>query len=209
MDIRKTWNFWFFIVLLGGLFILGYIGLEVLRGPLWMCVVCFLWGIVIPLYIIPRKCRCPECKYLFVAREHKELSVFTGYYWPSYISLRCKGCGQLLNEGGEKNLDPVIIDDAVMHSRLIHKVDPSYPESVKSTGASGAVVLTVTTNEEGVVVEIRRVSGNPIFVEAAAKAVTQWHYSPTLIDGKPVSVEFNVHLTFLSDGTVYTKSDEE
>ena len=181
---------------------------EFLQGFWWIMI--FVWTFVLS-YIINEKCRCQKCKRRLRIQGYSELSIFTLYYWPSSVKLRCIYCGQLLNESDDGSLDPIRISNTDLQSRLIHKVDPVYPQFIKSTGVSGAVVLTVTTNEEGAVVETRRVSGNPIFVEAAAVALRQWRYSPTLIDGRPVPVEFDVHGAFLSDGTVAinTKSVEE
>ena len=135
-------------------------------------------------------------------RPNPQLSWFTGY-WPSNSSLRCIYCGQLIDDSDESPAT-VIIDGDVMHSRLVHKVDPICPEFVKSIGMSDVVVLDIITNEEGAVAEVVQAKGNPVFLEAAAIAVRQWRYSPTLIDGKPVSVESKVCIAFLSDGTVDT-----
>ena len=85
---------------------------------------------------------------------------------------------------------------------LIHKVDPIYPEIAKFTGLSGTAELRVNTNKEGDVVGVRKVSGHPILVEVSMAAVRQWRYSQPLINGEPVSAEFDICVNFLSDGTV-------
>ena len=209
MNTRKTWNFWRFIIFPGGLLILFFVAQEVSQGELWGGVVVILWFLVMGFYINHYKCKCPTCKKPLRLHRYSELSAFLLHYWPSNVKIKCIYCGQLLNERDAGSLGPVIIDNAVMQSRLIHKVDPIYPDSVKSACIYDTVVLAAITNEEGVIIQVKRVKGNPIFAEAAVKAVRQWRYSPMLIDGKPVPVEFDVHLTFLTNGTVCTNSDEK
>jgi protein TonB len=83
-----------------------------------------------------------------------------------------------------------------MESRLIHKVNPIYPESAKQAGVGGKVILTVTVNEEGSVSDIQHVSGHPLLNDAAIEAVKQWKYSPTLLNGKAVPVIATVTVFF-------------
>ena len=94
LTIRKTWNLRFTLVPLV-FFALGYIGVVLLEGARWMAFICLLWPCC-AAYVMFRKCRCPKCKHPFKCYEHEELSMFTGYYWPSGLKLKCKKCGELL-----------------------------------------------------------------------------------------------------------------
>jgi len=40
------------------------------------------------------------------------------------------------------------------------------------------------------------VSGHPLLVAAALRAVLQWKYEPTSLNGQPVSVELQVQVSF-------------
>ena len=202
MNIRKTWNLWRLLVIPGGFFIFLHIVLK-LQGAWWIMI--FLWVIGASWYLI-LKCKCPKCKRRLL--RYTELPDFPWFYWFSNVKIKCIYCGHLLNDNGDDNLDPIRINNGALQSRLIYKVDPVYPRFAKSSGISGTVIINVITNEEGTVVEAMKVSGNPILAEAAEIAMRQWRYSSTLINGKPVPVESNVCLDFLSDGTVHIKSNE-
>jgi periplasmic protein TonB len=84
----------------------------------------------------------------------------------------------------------------VQESKLIHRIDPKYPELAIRTRQSGTVVLQVNVDEEGNVYEVRVLSGNPLLNEAAASAVMQWKYSPTLLNGEPMAVTAIVTVIF-------------
>jgi TonB family protein len=97
--------------------------------------------------------------------------------------------------------EPIRVGGNVQETKLIHKVAPIYPEQAKRKGIQGTVNLTVTIDEEGLVNEIKsNPENNPILEEAAVNAVKEWKYSPTFLNGKPVSVVATVSVTFrLSD----------
>jgi periplasmic protein TonB len=40
------------------------------------------------------------------------------------------------------------------------------------------------------------VNGHPLLIEAALRAVRQWKYEPTSLNGQPVSVELQVQVHF-------------
>jgi TonB family protein len=84
----------------------------------------------------------------------------------------------------------------VQESKLIRKADPVYPELAKRTGVTGSVILSITIDEEGNVSDIRISSGHPALTNAAINAVKQWRYSPTLLNGVPVSVTATVSVHF-------------
>jgi TonB family protein len=92
--------------------------------------------------------------------------------------------------------EPIRIGNMVQESKLIHRVEPVYPEQAKSIGLQGVVKLSITINEEGFVYELKVESGHPILVEAAIEAVKQWQYSPTLLNGEPVAAQTTVTVVF-------------
>jgi bla regulator protein BlaR1 len=106
--------------------------------------------------------------------------------------------------------DPIKVGGGIQQSKLIYKVEPTYPENAKAAGLSGKVVLQVTTNEEGFVSDVKAVDGHPILADAAFAAVKQWRYSPTtLLSGEPVPVTTTVTVVFSTGGAVDTAFKEE
>ena len=97
---------------------------------------------------------------------------------------------------------PIQVAGDIQESKLIFKVEPIYPEEAKRLGLNGIVRLRVTINEEGQVYRIVTPAGPPpMLIQAASDAVTKWRYSPTFLNGKPVSVVTNVTCFFLSKET--------
>jgi len=64
------------------------------------------------------------------------------------------------------------------HRKVLVKVDPEYPEFLRSGRYEGYVVLEATVQPNGTVsnVEIKR--GNPMLAQYATKAVQKWKYAP-------------------------------
>ncbi len=84
----------------------------------------------------------------------------------------------------------------VKQGQLIHRVDPIYPIVAKEQHSEGTVRLNVTVGPDGIVRGVALLGGPRLLVEAAEKAVRQWRYAPTLLDGKPVEFQREVDLTF-------------
>jgi periplasmic protein TonB len=75
-------------------------------------------------------------------------------------------------------------------------VDPVYPPLARQTHISGTVVVDAVIDEQGNVVQAHVVSGHPLLVAAALRAVLQWKYAPTSLNGQPISVELQVQVHF-------------
>jgi len=84
----------------------------------------------------------------------------------------------------------------VRQGQLIYRVDPAYPVIAKEQHTEGTVRLNVTVSTNGLVRGIALLGGPRLLIDAAEKAVRQWRYSPTLLDGKPVEFQREVDLTF-------------
>ena len=90
----------------------------------------------------------------------------------------------------------VQVASELQESKLIHRVTPVYPELAVKARVSGTVVLAAVINEEGSVTDLRVLSGHPLLNESAREAVSQWKYSPTVLNGEPVSVSALVTVVF-------------
>jgi TonB family protein len=85
-----------------------------------------------------------------------------------------------------------------LHSNLIEKVDPVYPEAAKRERISEKVTVTlrVTVDEQGKVSNIQVISGHKLFNDAVISAVKKWTYRPVLLNGAPVPVSSTVTISF-------------
>ena len=95
--------------------------------------------------------------------------------------------------------DHVIISADQMRPRLVHRVDPVYPERARRLGLEGSVRLRVAIARDGAIEDVKALSGHPLLAEAAADAVRQWRYRPTVLNGKQVPVLTVITVTFHHD----------
>lgn len=61
---------------------------------------------------------------------------------------------------------------------LIHRVEPDYPPTARAQHIDGTVILDLEIAEDGSIVNVTVVSGNPLLASAAVQAVKQWQYQP-------------------------------
>jgi periplasmic protein TonB len=80
--------------------------------------------------------------------------------------------------------------------RRTYSIDPEYPAALRLTRIAGTVVIDAIIDERGNVVQARVVSGHPLLLGAALRAVQQWKYEPSSLNGQPVSVELEVEVHF-------------
>lgn len=80
-------------------------------------------------------------------------------------------------------------------AKVFH-VKPEYPELARITRVHGTVVLDCTIDPAGNVVDVRVISGHRLLAPAAVEAVGRWRYSPTRLNGQPVSVLLTVTVRF-------------
>jgi periplasmic protein TonB len=80
--------------------------------------------------------------------------------------------------------------------RRLHYVAPTYPTIAVRARLEGDVVLDCTIGVDGVVRDVRILGGLPLFHAAARDAVLRWVYTPTRLNGQPVSVLLTVTVRF-------------
>jgi periplasmic protein TonB len=91
---------------------------------------------------------------------------------------------------------PVRIGGNVKPPRLLFGPAPVYPILAKQSRIQGVVVIEAIIDEHGNVVQQKIISGHPLLVEAAMKAVSQRKYEATILDGEPTPVDLRVEITF-------------
>jgi len=73
---------------------------------------------------------------------------------------------------------------------------PEYPPIARAAHLEGIVIIDAVISENGDVVQARAVSGPGLLIPAALKAVMQWKYEPTYLDGTPVALQMEVQVHF-------------
>ena len=91
---------------------------------------------------------------------------------------------------------PYRVGGRVQAPKLIQEVQPTYPPLAKQARIQGDVVIDSVIDAQGRVTQMKVVSGSPLLVEAAERALAQWSYQPTLLNGQPVAVDMLVTLHF-------------
>jgi TonB family protein len=74
--------------------------------------------------------------------------------------------------------------------------NPIYPQEAQAADIDGVVVAEITVNESGIVTDARVLKSTPVLDEAAVKAVREWRYDPTIVEGKAVPVKMTVTVNF-------------
>jgi TonB family protein len=88
------------------------------------------------------------------------------------------------------------VSGGVVEGLSTHSVLPIYPEQAKQAQIEGSVLLDFFIKEDGTVGEIHPLSGPEIFQQATVDAAKQWTYKPYSLNGKPLTVETHVMVTF-------------
>jgi len=84
----------------------------------------------------------------------------------------------------------------IKNPRLIHKVEPKYPEAAIKAKVEGKVVIEATINIAGDVKEAKVLQGHPLLQQAAVEAIKQWKYEPYIVEGEKKPVQFTVMVNF-------------
>jgi protein TonB len=91
---------------------------------------------------------------------------------------------------------PIRVGGKVKAPRLISAPDLVYPVLARKARIGGAVVIDAVIDEQGNVVEMQTVSGQPLLAIAAMEALRHWKYEPTTLGGEAVAVRLLVTIAF-------------
>lgn len=94
---------------------------------------------------------------------------------------------------------PLHVAEDVMANKVIHRVEPVYPQIAMAAHVSGTVVLHAVIAEDGSVKDLQVISGPALLRAAALGSVKQWKYQPTMLNGEPVPVDTTVSVVFAID----------
>jgi TonB family protein len=93
---------------------------------------------------------------------------------------------------------PIRVGGNIKPPVKVKDVKPVYPPTMREAGREGVVPMEAIIGGDGTVHSVRVLSAqiHPDFALAAADAVRQWRFQPTLLNGKPVEVVMNVTIEF-------------
>jgi TonB family protein len=83
-------------------------------------------------------------------------------------------------------------------AKIVSKVQPVYPDAAKSAGISGTVILHAVISTEGKPLSLRVMNSqiDPDLARSAVEAVSQWRYTPTLLNGEPIEVDTTITVNY-------------
>jgi protein TonB len=90
----------------------------------------------------------------------------------------------------------VRVGGVIKEPKKLAAAAPMYPAIARAARVQGLVVLEAVIDERGIVTGVRVVKSVPLLDEAAMQAVRQWRYTPTLLNGVPVSVLLTISIQF-------------
>jgi TonB family protein len=79
---------------------------------------------------------------------------------------------------------------------LARPVNPGYPLLARQMKVQGSVILQALIGRDGIIQDLRTVSGPAILAAAAQEAVKQWHFKPYLQAGEPVETQAHITVNF-------------
>jgi len=84
----------------------------------------------------------------------------------------------------------------IKEPKRISGLPPEYPRIARESRKQGIVILEAVIDERGQVGRIKVLRSEPLLDQAAIIAVQQWRYTPTLLNGVPVSVLMTITVNF-------------
>ena len=90
----------------------------------------------------------------------------------------------------------ITIGGNVQQAKLISQPKPVYPPEAKAACIQGVVHLGAIIGKDGSVIDLKVISGHPLFIPGAIDAVRQWVYQTTLLNGEPVEVQTQIDVNY-------------
>jgi periplasmic protein TonB len=91
---------------------------------------------------------------------------------------------------------PMRLSSGIRPPVRTHFVAPVYPQIAQMARVEGRVDIDAIIGTDGVVQQVRVLSGNPLLDDAALNAVRQWRYTSATLNNQPVAVIMTVTVTF-------------
>ena len=91
---------------------------------------------------------------------------------------------------------PVRVGGQINTPALVHRVEPIYPDVAQAAQVTGIVILEAVVDTTGCVESMKVLRGHPLLNHAAMDALTQWRYTPLVLNGIPTSFVLTVTFNF-------------
>jgi TonB family protein len=91
---------------------------------------------------------------------------------------------------------PVNLTGDLADKLLLEKTQPSYPALAVRSRLQGSVVLQALIGTDGMIRDLKLLSGPMLLGKAACEAVKQWKYKPYLLEGHAVEATTLVRVDF-------------
>lgn len=91
---------------------------------------------------------------------------------------------------------PLPVGGVIQPPMRVTYVAPVYPRVALASHVQGVVILQAVIDESGAVREVRVLRSMPLLDSAAVEAVSQWRFTPTLLNGQPVPIVMTVTVGF-------------
>jgi len=91
---------------------------------------------------------------------------------------------------------PLRVGGDIAEPKKLRDVRPVYPEEARAAGVQGIIIIEATIDPQGEVSDAHVLRSVPMLDEPALDAVRQWRFTPTLLNGEPVSVIMTVTVNF-------------
>lgn len=103
--------------------------------------------------------------------------------------------GPMPPEAAMSSIEPVVLPEATVLDLLAQQPAPAeYP--AKANGQRGSVVLQLLIGRDGTVKDAKFLQGSLVFARSAIDAVKQWQFRPYSLNGRPVSVQSSITVSF-------------
>lgn len=88
------------------------------------------------------------------------------------------------------------VGGGIREPRRIAGGAPEYPAIARSVRVQGVVILEAVIDAQGTIERVKVLKSAPLLDGAAVEAVKGWRYTPTLLNGVPVSVLMTITINF-------------
>ena len=93
-------------------------------------------------------------------------------------------------------LQPVRVGGNIRTPTKIKDVRPAYPPEALAARIQGVVILEAIIDDQGNIANAKVLRSIPLLDSAALTALSQWQFTPTLLNGTPVGVIMTVTVNF-------------
>jgi protein TonB len=90
----------------------------------------------------------------------------------------------------------VRVGGAIRVPTKVKDVRPVYPPEARTARVQGVVIIEALIATDGLVAEARVLRSIPLLDRAAMEAVSQWEFTPTLLNGQPTAVLMTMTVQF-------------